>query len=138
MIFNPFYEVERMRALMDRLWESFVRGEYQSEKLDFTNIYEGKDGYMFQFLAPGVNLNDVSVNCSNGVLSVEVKRKLEEQKDMRLLRNERFNIDFKRSYRLPDDVDVEKIEAKIINGLLMVYVPKKEEAKPKKISVKVS
>jgi len=141
MFFNPFYEMERMKILMDKMWDSFLKGEYEKETMDYTNIYESKDGYMLQFLAPGVDINDVNVNFSNGLLTVEVKREVQkskEEKEMKLLRNERMSYNFKRSYRIPDNSDIEKIEAKIINGLLMIYIPKKEEAKPKKINIKVS
>ncbi len=136
MLFNPFYEVEKMRATMEELWKSFLKEE-KSYSIDLSNIYEGKDGYILQFLAPGVNLEDISVNVSNGILTVNVKRKIEKEKDLRLIRSERYDIDFTRSYKLSDDSKVESIEAKLINGLLMIYIPRKEEAKPKKISIKI-
>lgn len=137
MLFNPFYEVERMRSIMDELWKGFLRNEDRSYSIDISNVYEGKDGYIIQFLAPGVKINDVSINVSNGILSVNVKRKIKKEENLRAIRAERYDIDFTRSFKLSDDSRIEGIEAKLMNGLLMIYIPRKEEAKPKKISVKV-
>ncbi|MGC8764788.1 MAG: Hsp20/alpha crystallin family protein [Brevinematia bacterium] len=137
MLFNPFYEIERMRTTMDELWKSFLRSEERSYSIDLSNIYEGKDGYIIQFLAPDVSINDISVKVSNGILTVNVKRKIKKEEGLRPIRNERYDIDFTRSFRLSDDAKVDGIEAKLINGLLMVFIPRKEEAKPKKVSVKV-
>ncbi len=137
MLFNPFYEIEKMRSLMEEFSREFLSGNVKNYGYDFSNIYEGKDGYIIQFVTPGVDIKDIDINISNGILNVSVKRKVEIEKDKNLLRNERYDIDFTKSFKLPDEINVEKIDAKIINGLLMVYLPKKENAKPKKISVKV-
>ncbi len=139
MIYNPVYEFERMRSLLDDLLSNSGTGEYKNEEAELTNIFENNSGYMLQFLAPGVKLEDISVNYSNGILSISLKRipDMKADKDKRILRNERSVINFTRSYRISDDADLDKIEAKLLNGMLMVHIPKKEQAKPKKISIKV-
>ncbi|MCX7821590.1 MAG: Hsp20/alpha crystallin family protein [Brevinematales bacterium] len=136
MLFNPFYEVEKMKDFMDEFLKEYLEGS-KRYGYDYSNIYEGKDGYILQFIAPGVELKDIDINISNGILNVNVKRKVEIDKDKRLLRNERYDIDFTKSFKISEDADVGKIDAKLMNGLLMIYIPKKEEAKPKKISIKV-
>jgi len=138
MIYNPIYEFERMRSMLDDLL-STSSGEYKNDEAELTNIYENNNSYMLQFLAPGVKLEDVSVNYSNGILSVSIKRiqDRKDEKDKRVLRNERPGINFTRSYRISDNADLDKIEAKLLNGMLMVHIPKKEPVKPKKISIKV-
>ena len=82
---------------------------------------------------------DVKVDYSGDVLTVSVKRAIEtDSKDeKKLLRSERGNYDFTRSFSLSDDIDIEKIEAKVMNGLLLIHMAKKPESKPKKIEVKV-
>jgi len=139
MLYNSIYEFDRMRSLLDDLFSVSIHENPRNEDLEYTNIYENQNGYMLQFLAPGVNSKDTVVNFANGVLSVSIKRILDkiEAKDTRILRQERSSSEFTRSYRLSDDADTEKIDAKIINGILMVFVPKKEHAKLKKIAVKV-
>ncbi len=138
MFFNPFYEFEKMRDIMDQFLREFSEGSRKHE-YDYVNIYEGENGYILQFITPGVDLKDIDINISNGILHVKVERKPETEKkeDLKLIRQERGDINFTRSFKISDDTDIEKIEAKVMNGLLMIYVPKKEELKPKKISVKV-
>jgi len=143
MLFNTIYEFERMRSLMDDLFSSSASNpainRYNTEDLELTNVFESSEGYMVEFLAPGVKQEDVSVNYVNGILSVTLKREAngKDSKDFIVLRQERTDINFTRSYRLSDDADVNKIDAKLINGLLMVHIPKEEGKKPKKIDVKV-
>jgi len=139
MLYNPIYEFDRMRSLLDDLFSVSVHENTRNEDLEYTNVYENQNGYMLQFLTPGVNSKDTEINFANGVLSVSIKRLLDkmEKKDTRVLRQERSGTEFTRSYRLSDDADTEKIDAKIINGILMVFIPKKEQAKLKKITVKV-
>jgi len=140
MLYNPIYEFDRMRALLDDLFSVSVHENAGNEELEYTNVYQNPNGYMLQFLAPGVKSGDIEVNCTNGVMSVSIKRILDrvEKKDTRILRQERASTEFTRSYRLSDDADTEKIEAKAMNGILMVFIPKKELAKTKKITVKVN
>jgi len=139
MQYNNIYEFDRMRSILDDLFYVSNRKEYQNEVLEYTNIYENQTGYMLQFLAPGVKQDDIQVNCSNGMISVSIKRILAENdiKEKTILRHERSGVDFTRSYRLSEDADTEKIEAKMVNGILMVFIPKKEKAKPRKIAIKV-
>jgi len=140
MLYNPIYEFDRMRSLLDDLFNVSVQEKAGNEELEFANVYESPNGYMLQFLTPGVKSEDIEVNCTDGVMSVNIKRVLDrnEKKDIRFLRQERSSSEFTRSYRLSDDADTEKIEAKVMNGILMVFIPKKEKAKLKKISVKVN
>jgi len=140
MIYNPIYELEKMRYLLDDLFTTSVRNQNDNASLEFTNVFENQNGYMLQFLCPGVKKEEVGINFTNGILAVSIKRELEhkENKELRLLRRERSGTDYTRSYRLSEDADADKIDAKIINGMLMIFVPKKEQVKPKKIEVKVN
>jgi len=139
MLYNPIYEFDRMRSLLDDLFSVSIHENVRNEDLEYTNIFENQTGYMLQFLAPGVKSEDTGVNIANGILSVSIKRLLDkmDSKDTHILRQERSSTEFTRSYRLSDDADADKIEAKVINGVLMVFIPKKEQAKLKKIAVKV-
>jgi len=140
MLTNPIYELERMRYLLDDLFSSSLRNEKDDSSLEYADIFENDNGYMLQFLCPGVKKEDVGINFSNGILSIGIKRELEhnENKETRLLRRERSGADYTRSYRISDDADVDKIDAKVLNGILMIFVPRKEKSKPKKIEVKVN
>lgn len=140
MYFNPFYEMEKMRGILDEVWNRTRGSEYSDRNLELANLYDNKDGYMLQFLAPGVKQEDTSLDYSNGILTVSLKRDIpapDEKEGKKQLRRERLNARTARSFRLSDDSDVEHIDAKLMNGLMMIHIPKKEEAKPRKIEIKV-
>jgi len=138
MLYNPFYEMERIGSLMNYLYSGNPGSMRSNREIEMANLYQNDSGYMLQFLAPGVKTEDVTVNFENGLVTVQLKRNSDiSDKDFEALRRERSAFDYTRSYRLSDDADPEKIEAKILNGLLLIHIGKKEASKPKKITVNV-
>ena len=81
---------------------------------------------------PGIEKDKLKVQVSGGVLTLSGEK---EAKENGSYRSERVYGAFKRSFTLPDEVDVEKIAASTENGLLSVTLPKKPESKPKLISI---
>lgn len=87
---------------------------------------------------PGMKRDDIQVTVHDGTLTISGERSKEsEEKHEGYLRREISRGSFKRSFVLPDTVDVEKIDAKYEDGILNIEFPKVEEAKPKQIEVKV-
>jgi len=87
---------------------------------------------------PGVNKKDVSINVKDNVLTIEGEKKSAiDAKSDKQHRSERIYRKFKRSFRLPELVDQDKISATFIDGILNVSIPKLEEALPKQIEVKI-
>ncbi|GEO08470.1 Hsp20/alpha crystallin family protein [Segetibacter aerophilus] len=102
------------------------------------NINETSEGYDLQFNVPGRNKEDFKINVENGLLTVSYEKKEQtEAKEVRSVRREWSYQSFKRSFTLSDKVNADGIEAKYENGILKVYLPKKEEVKnsPKQISI---
>jgi HSP20 family protein len=131
--------METLRKIADRLFSGWDTGKDAEYDASPANIYEGADGYLIQIAAPGVKADDVSVHFSDDILTVAVKRTIETESsgDKKLLRSERGNYDFTRSFSLTNDIDPEKIDAKVLNGFLLLHLTKKPESKPRKIEVKV-
>jgi HSP20 family protein len=93
------------------------------------NIHESKDGYHLEFNAAGRNKEDFKVEVDKGLLTIsfEAREAAAKEDDYKTVRRE-FNIgSFKRSFNVDDKVNVESIQAKYENGILKVYLPKKEE-----------
>jgi len=87
---------------------------------------------------PGHDPKSVDVKLENGVLTIQSERKQERRGEQDgVLRAERSFGQFVRSFELPDTVDAEKVAAKFEHGVLTVTLPKREETKPRTISVKV-
>ncbi len=102
------------------------------------DILETKDAYIIRAELPGIDEKDIDIEIENGTLTLKGERKFEskmEEKDFR--RIERMYGSFFRSFTLPQNVATDKITAAFVNGVIEVIVPKKEEAKPKKISLEI-
>jgi HSP20 family protein len=104
-----------------------------------TDIYEDEEGLSLRFDLAGVEPKDVDIRFENGVLTIKGERKLDrEEHKENYHRVELPYGAFNRSFSLPATVDADKIEAQSKCGLLVVSLPKKAEAKPKSIQVKVN
>lgn len=137
---EPLREMARLQDEMSRLFDErlFKAGE----SVGWTpacDIYEDDEVVMLRFELAGVEAKDVEVRFDNGVLTLRGERKLEkEEKRDNYHRIELAYGTFTRSFSLPSTVDADKIRAESKNGILTVTLPKKAEAKPRSIQVKVT
>ncbi len=137
---DPFRDLQRLqdevtRAFDDRLLRRDGESVGWSPACD---IYEDEEGLALKFDLAGVDPKDVDIRFENGLLTLRGERKLEkDDKRENYHRIERFYGTFTRSFSLPGTIDPEKIKAESKNGILTVHLPKKPEAKPKSIQVKV-
>jgi HSP20 family protein len=102
------------------------------------NIHETTEGYHVELNAPGRNKEDFKINVENGLLTISYEKKEEvENKDYKTLRREFKYNSFKRSFSLDEKVNAEAIQAKYENGVLKLFLPKKDEVKvaPKEITI---
>jgi len=87
---------------------------------------------------PDVKKEDIQVTFENGVLTLTGQRKREENVAREhFQRVERRHGSFTRSFTLPDSVDASQIAAAYKDGVLTIRLPRREEAKPRQISVNV-
>ncbi len=124
---------------LNRLFDPFLE-----EALPLTNwvpacdIYETDKDIVVKAELPGLKKEEVFVSIENNVLMLRGERKFtDEVKRENFHRVERTYGEFLRSFTLPTFVDTTKILAEFKDGILMVTLPKREEAKPKQIEVKV-
>lgn len=96
------------------------------------NIKENNDGFSVDIAAPGMKKEDVQVELDNDMLTVssEVSQN-QEEKDERYTRKEFSYHAFRRSFYLPNTVEVDEINATYKDGILNLWIPKREEAKKK-------
>ena len=101
------------------------------------DVQEKDDEYLMEVELPGLTDKDIELNVEDNILTLSSKKeeKTEEKKNGYVIR-ERRNHEFARTFVLPAEVDREKIKAEFNNGLLVVNIPKKPEAKPRRIDVK--
>ncbi len=103
------------------------------------DILESKDSYLFRAELPGMKKEDFHLELKDETLTLSGERKLEEPANgVEYHRTERLAGKFSRSFYLPQTVKHDGIKATYRDGILEVFVPKAEEAKPKQITVSVN
>ena len=94
------------------------------------NIHETTDGYHLEVSAPGRSKEDFKLALENGLLTISFEKKEEAKtEEYKTIRKEFSFRSFKRSFTLDDRIDSEGIQAKYENGVLKLYLPKKEQTK---------
>ncbi len=99
-----------------------------------TNVMENDKMYIVQLAAPGLKKEDFCVNINdegNLVVKMEQKEDKKAEENTHYLRREFSYTKYEQTLILPDDVDKEKIEAKVSDGILTVNLPKIGETKVK-------
>ena len=139
--FDPFRDLQRVQDEMSKLFDDRLLAR-NGESVGWTpkvDIFEDEEGVALRFELAGVEPKDVDIRFENGVLTLRGDRKMEsEDRRDNYHRVELAYGTFTRSFSLPATIDAEKIRAESKNGVLTVTLPKKAEAKPKSIQVKVS
>ncbi len=122
-----------LESEIDRLFETALSGfaEGFSANQFPVDLYEDKDNTYVRAELPGLNREDINVEMVEDYLTISGSRKTAagEQGEQ--------SFSFSRSVTIPEDVHSDKVSAAYENGVLTVTLPKREEAKPKKISVSV-
>jgi HSP20 family protein len=118
---------------IDRLFETALTDVGGTASTHFpVDIYEDKDNTYVRAELPGVNRDDINVEMANDFLTITAARKTPGTADQ-----EEESFSFSRSVSIHEEVQADKVSAAYENGVLTVTLPKREEAKPKKITVAV-
>jgi HSP20 family protein len=118
-------------------WETPVRRFFGETPA--VDVRETDEAYTIDVELPGVPKEGIQIEAEGNVLTVTGERKREESKTEGIYhRVERWSGEFRRSFKVPDGFDTDKVGANLANGVLRVTLPKREEAKPKKIQVAVN
>lgn len=99
------------------------------------NITEEKDEYKVSLAAPGLKKDDFNIDIEGNLLTISCeKEENKEEQKARHTRREYNYSSFSRSFTLPEDVKQDKIEAGYADGVLLLHLPKKDEAKKAALS----
>ncbi len=103
-----------------------------------TDITESEQGLNLTLDLPGVDPKDVKISLEHRVLTIRGEKvRKSEEKGEQGYRYERTFGTFERTFTLPDTLEGEKVKASYENGVLTVFLPKAEKAKPREIPVAV-
>ena len=103
------------------------------------DIYETAEQVILQLDLPGVKPDQIEIQSEKGMLSIKGERPFSgDVPGRQYYRVENVYGPFERYFEIPRTLDVTKVEAKFQDGVLNLTFPKAEEAKPKKIEIKVA
>ena len=128
-VFNDFFEGEFLPSRRNR----------NSGSLPAANIKETEKSFLVELASPGMTKEDFKIELDEDLLTIRSERETEkEETETRYTKREFNYTSFVRSFRLPEEVDAEKITAKYEEGILQLEIPKKEiqEKQVRKIDIK--
>ena len=123
---------------MPTLFEDFLNTDFMpraNSTAPAVNVKESETAYTMELAAPGIKKEYCRVSINNeGNLSIAIENKVEhkhEDKSHHYLRREFSYSNYEQAYTLPDDVERDKISAKVEDGILTVTMPKMEKEEKK-------
>lgn len=143
--FNPFRELANAQTRLNAVLADAYSSGSDGRDWDFgfipaVDIRNGKDhSLIIETELPGVSKDDVTVRIENRTLTIKGERKRStDASDGAFHRTERVFGTFVRSFALPETVNADSVNAEYKDGVLTITLPRKEEAKPRAIDVKVA
>jgi HSP20 family protein len=140
--YDPFRELRGLQEEVNRLFSAgLTRSGGQEEIVQgawvpSVDVIEGKEAIVLEADLPGMSIDDVDVSIENNMVTIRGERKFEKRDETdNVHRVERSFGSFTRSFVLPRNVAAEGATAAYENGILRVSLPKKEEAKARKIEI---
>lgn len=139
--FNHSIPFGRLREEMEQLFGGLVENAQAfagSRAFPALNIWEDDDNVYAEAEVPGLKLDDLELLVTGDELSIKGSRSDTGEEGASFHRRERGSGAFNRVVRLPVDIDGDKVEATLRDGILLITMPKAVAAKPRKIKVKTS
>ena len=139
--FDPVNSLLNLQHELDRVFDNPLgldfglsgRGIYPP-----VNVFSNKEDYVVKMEVPGMAPEKLNIEAHGRTLTISGKREATAPQGGSFHRRERNSGEFSRSLQLPADLDLSRSEAAYKHGMLTIRIPKKEEAKPRQITVKAS
>ena len=137
MVARMLYGVDPFRNIR-RLQDEVSRGAARALEFPPVNVFVNQDGVIITAELPGVRSEDLDILTHRDSVTLSGERNTETDEARGYHRRERSRGRFVRTVSLPFVVDPNKVEADLVNGVLILGLPRAEEDKPRRISVKAS
>ncbi|HRG59406.1 MAG TPA: Hsp20/alpha crystallin family protein [Bacteroidia bacterium] len=126
-----FFETDAMFPGFGNAFENFLKMDYNyGESTPSVNVTENENEYHLEYLVPGFKKEEIKVALEQNVLTVKAERKTEQIDEQKRYTRKEFSFSsFKRSFTLPENIDIEKMSARHEHGILNIVLPKKVEEK---------
>lgn len=133
---DPFREMRRLQSEMNRLFQNAT--STSTGGFPAVNVYANQDGVVITAELPGVNSEGLDVSVHRDTVTLRGERRDEAEDARGYHRRERRQGGFARTFSLPFQVDPDKVEAEMRDGVLRLTLQRPEQDKPKRISVRSS
>jgi len=138
---NPFAELDRMRREMDvlsgNLFRTGPQNVFSAGVFPAINLTEDKDFYYIRAELPGLKPDELDIQATGKSITITGERKIAaENNGAQYHRREREAGRFSRIIELPGEINSEKVDAGLSNGVLTIKISKAEVAKPRQINIK--
>jgi HSP20 family protein len=100
------------------------------------NLYDNGSEFVVELEIPGLSEKEIDISATQESITIAGERKAAAPEGYLVHRQERVGARFSRSFPLPCHIDVEKVGARVRNGVLTVSMAKAAEARPRQITVK--
>jgi HSP20 family protein len=140
---KPFAEFERLRRRMDRLFDEWMPSTWKAGRtmgvFPLVNLTEDRESYILRAEIPGVKSKDLDIQATAKSVSISGERHiLQEEDKVSYHRREREGGRFSRAVALSGEIDPDKVDAKLEQGVLTLRLPKTEASKAKQIPIMLS
>jgi HSP20 family molecular chaperone IbpA len=133
---NDLSDLSSMDRLLSDLFDPGNSSVQLSSSLLRASLSDTPENVILVAEVPGVEKNDIKISYLDNSLSISVERKnIDPPEDSTILEKERVFGKFLRTFRIPVDIDPDKISAENKDGMLIVKLVKTEKAKPKEIQI---
>ena len=133
--FLPAVFGENLMDVFDDFDHTFFRGFNRPEHVLYgknaahmmkTDVKETEEGYEVDVELPGFKKEEIKLELNSGYLTISTEKSLEKEKKGKIIRQERYAGSLQRSFYVGDAVKVEDVKAKYEDGVLKLFIPKKE------------
>ena len=139
---NPWREINSLERRFNSVWGDYfpaistISTETSQSWNPVVDVYENESQITIKAELPGIDKDNISLDVKGRVLNLSGERQDDRTEESETAcRRERFFGRFERAFKLPYEVDPEKIRADYKDGVLTVDVPKPEKQQPRQITI---
>lgn len=141
-VYDPWSDFKKLQNEINSLFNfdsvPSATGIFDRNFSPAIDVIENSNDFTVTCELPGLEQKEIEVSIASNVLTIKGEKKSEQDdKKGKFYRKESWSGSFQRTLPLPASVETDKIQAELKDGLLTLLLPKKEEVKPKQITVNI-
>jgi HSP20 family protein len=137
--YDPFIsDFRSLSRQMDRVFRDLLPVRELAPRRSTWNAIDDGERYVVTASLPGMKKDELTIEATENELTIKGKRSLAAPEGYRAVRRERGELAFEESFSFETALDLEKVEAKLDNGMLRIELTKQAKARPRSIEIKAA